>query len=43
MNENQDCRGCLLKWYGISKGRVLSAEEIEKVVDTIMQWIQKQI
>ncbi|HOW59222.1 MAG TPA: DUF4186 domain-containing protein [Candidatus Omnitrophota bacterium] len=33
------CRGCLLKWYGIAKGRVLTGEEISKVVDIIMQWI----
>ena len=26
------CRGCLAKWHGIEKGRVLSAEEIDYVV-----------
>lgn len=37
------CRGCLAKWYGIPKGRVLSTEEISKIVDTLMQWIQGKL
>lgn len=34
------CRSCLEKWYGIRKGRPLSAKEIETVAGTIMEWIQ---
>ena len=36
------CRGCLEKWHGIPKGRVLTEEEIEYVVGVIMQWIDAQ-
>ncbi len=36
------CRGCLEKWYGIQKGRELRAEEIEKIVDILMVWIQNK-
>ena len=37
------CRGCLEKWHGIPKGRPLSAEEQERVVDVLMQWISRQM
>ena len=37
------CRGCLEKWYGIRKGRPLSAKEIETVLGTIMEWIQSKL
>ncbi len=37
------CRGCLEKWHGIPKGRELTAEEQAYVVDTLMQWIYRQM
>lgn len=36
------CRGCLEKWYGIPKGRGLTAGEIFAVVTAIMNWILEQ-
>jgi hypothetical protein len=33
------CRGCLLKWHRIPKGRVLREPEISYIVDLIMVWI----
>lgn len=33
------CRGCMEKWHGIPRGRALSAEEQEYVVDVIIKWI----
>jgi hypothetical protein len=36
------CRGCLAKWHGIEKGRVLSAEEIDYVVAIIRRWLETQ-
>ena len=37
------CRGCLEKWHGIPKGRALSDEEQARIVDVLMQWIQRQM
>ena len=37
------CRGCLEKWHGIPKGRPLTEEEQEHVVDVLMKWIGRQI
>ena len=37
------CRGCLEKWHGIPKGRPLSEEEQEHVVDVLMEWIRRQM
>ena len=34
------CRGCLEKWHHIPKGRVLTSEEQEYVVEVIMHWIE---
>lgn len=36
------CRGCLEKWHGIRKGRELSEEEIEYMVNLIMVWIKNE-
>ena len=36
------CRGCLKKWYQIEKGRALSGDEIDFVVELVMGWIGKQ-
>ena len=36
------CRGCLEKWHGIRKGRELSEEEMEYMVNLIMAWIKNE-
>ena len=36
------CRGCLLKWHSIQKGKNLSEEEIEYMVNMIMAWITEE-
>jgi len=36
------CRGCLQKWHGIRRGRVLSEVEIDYVVDVICAWLERQ-
>jgi hypothetical protein len=33
------CRGCIQKWYGIKKGKVLSDHQIQFLVELIMRWI----
>lgn len=37
------CRGCLEKWYHISKGRLLTKKEIDYIVDIIMKWINNEM
>ena len=36
------CRGCLEKWYNIPKGRELSSNEINFIVNLIIEWIKKE-
>ena len=36
------CRGCLEKWYHIPKGRELSDDEINYVVDKLITWIKRE-
>lgn len=36
------CRGCLFKWYKISKDRNLTDKEIDTIVNIIMLWIKKE-
>ena len=36
------CRGCLEKWHGISRGRELTSEERQYVVDVIARWLRQQ-
>jgi predicted Fe-S protein YdhL (DUF1289 family) len=33
------CRGCLAKWHGIAKGRTLTDEEQNHVIDAIGRWL----
>ena len=33
------CRGCLEKWHRIPKGRTLTEDEIEYIVEILMEWI----
>ena len=35
------CRGCIQKWHGIKKGKALSDQEIQFLVQLIMRWIQR--
>ncbi len=37
------CRGCLEKWHHIPKGKALTDNEQNYIVDVIMQWIEKKI
>jgi hypothetical protein len=34
------CRGCIQKWHGIGKGKVLARGEIDFLIDLIMAWIE---
>ena len=34
------CRGCIQKWHGIKKGRALSDQEVQFLVELIMGWIE---
>ncbi len=36
------CRGCLEKWHAIPKGRPLSTEEKQYVLDVIRRWLSAQ-
>ncbi len=36
------CRSCLQKWHGIPKGRPLSEQEIDYVLDVIARWLDRQ-
>ena len=37
------CRGCLEKWHGIPKGRVLTENERDAIVDILMRWIDREV
>ncbi len=37
------CRGCIQKWNRLKKGKELSAQEIQFLVELIMKWIEGQI
>ena len=36
------CRGWLMKWYGIPKGRELTAKETAAIVRLIMTWVKRE-
>ena len=36
------CRSCLEKWHHIPKGRKLSDNEIDYIVDLLMEWINRK-
>ena len=37
------CRGCLEKWYHVPRGRELTLQEQERIVNLLIAWIQSQI
>ena len=37
------CRGCLEKWYGIPKGRPLTQQEQDVVVEILLEWIRRKM
>jgi hypothetical protein len=36
------CRGCLQKWHEIPKGRALTAEEQQYIIEVIGRWLSQQ-
>ena len=36
------CRGCLQKWHRIPKGKPLTPEQIDYVVEVITRWLAEQ-
>ena len=37
------CRGCLMKWHGIAKGKPLTDEEQAHVVGVIERWLREHV
>ena len=37
------CRNCIQKWHRITKGKGLSNQEVQFLVELIMRWIERQI
>ena len=37
------CRGCLEKWHKIPKGRELTNEEVDFIVNLLIEWIKNEI
>jgi len=35
------CRGCIQKWHGIKKGKELTDQKIQFLVELIMGWIEE--
>jgi hypothetical protein len=36
------CRSCLAKWHGIPKGRPLTQEQIDYIVEVLRRWLAAQ-
>ena len=36
------CRGCLAKWHSIERGRPLSQQQIEYLLEVIQRWLKGQ-
>jgi hypothetical protein len=36
------CRGCLAKWHRIPKGRPLTQEQIDYIVEVLRRWLTQQ-
>lgn len=37
------CRGCIEKWHHIPQGRELTDEEIRRLADLVMTWIERDL
>ena len=37
------CRGCIEKWHHIPKGRPLTDEEVNRLADLVMAWIERDL
>lgn len=37
------CRGCIEKWHHIPRGRALSDDEINRLADLVMAWIERDL
>lgn len=37
------CRGCLEKWYRVSKGKELTESQQEKIVNLLIAWIMEEV
>ncbi|MBW3077864.1 DUF4186 domain-containing protein [Bifidobacterium simiiventris] len=37
------CRGCIEKWHHIPKGRALSDDEVNRLADLVMAWIERDL
>lgn len=37
------CRGCLYKWHHIEKGRELTLEEVDYIVNILICWIEREM
>ena len=37
------CRGCLYKWHHIEKGKELSEDEIDYIVNLLLKWIEREV
>jgi hypothetical protein len=37
------CRTCLERWHNIPKGRILTRDERQYVVDVITRWIEREL
>jgi hypothetical protein len=36
------CRGCLEKWHRISKGKPLTAEQIDYIIEVLERWLTEK-
>ena len=37
------CRGCIEKWYNISKDKTLNENEVDFIVNLLIEWIKREI
>jgi hypothetical protein len=37
------CRGCLAKWHYVERGKPLTAEQTDYVIDVIERWLREQV
>ena len=36
------CRGCLAKWHGIPKGRQLTQQQVDYIIEVLRRWLAGQ-